>query len=67
MDILIPAYSEEVTEVELVFKPHPDMIAPNGTAQTAQNQTRYIKTTANAWVRKLSELLKLARILNQNN
>ena len=42
-------FSEEVTEVELVFKPHPDMIKSTGDVGS-HNQTRYIKTTANASV-----------------
>lgn len=49
-------YVDEVTEVELVFKPHPDMIPSSSGGggqdfpQVSQLQTRFIKTSANASV-----------------
>jgi E3 ubiquitin-protein ligase RNF1/2 len=53
-----------VTEVELVFKPHPDMLisGPSGSAssdfpQVSQLQTRFIKTSANASVEHLNKYL----------
>ncbi|OXA50555.1 E3 ubiquitin-protein ligase RING2 [Folsomia candida] len=55
--------SDEVTEVELVFKPHPDMIPSSSGGggqdfpQVSQLQTRFIKTSANASVEHLNKYL----------
>lgn len=42
------------SEIELVFRPHPQLVQPND-----YNQTRYVKTTANATVDHLSKYLAL--------
>lgn len=42
------------SEIELVFRPHPQLVRPND-----YNQTRYVKTTANATVDHLSKYLAL--------
>ncbi|EDO49955.1 predicted protein [Nematostella vectensis] len=47
--------SENVSEIELVFKPHPKDHDPETVAQ----QTRYIKTTANASVDHLAKYLAI--------
>ncbi|KAM9384643.1 E3 ubiquitin-protein ligase RING2-B-like isoform 2-T2 [Pholidichthys leucotaenia] len=47
-------HKEERSEIELVFRPHPQLVqAPD------YNQTRYVKTTANATVDHLSKYLAL--------
>ncbi|CAG7832210.1 unnamed protein product [Allacma fusca] len=55
-------FSEEVTEVELVFKPHPDMLGSS--PQGNQYQTRFIKTTANASVEHLAKYLGMRLALD---
>lgn len=57
--------SEPVNEIELVFKPHPKDHDPETVAQ----QTRYIKTTANASVDHLAKYLamRLALELQQED
>ncbi|XP_078686135.1 E3 ubiquitin-protein ligase RING2-like isoform X4 [Branchiostoma floridae x Branchiostoma belcheri] len=56
----VPPTPEAVNEIELVFKPH-----PSPTASKADNQTRYIKTTANATVDHLSRYLAMRLALEK--
>ncbi|XP_015258956.1 PREDICTED: E3 ubiquitin-protein ligase RING1 isoform X3 [Cyprinodon variegatus] len=49
-----------VSEIELVFRPHPQLVNA-----TDYNQTRYVKTTANATVDHLSKYLALRIALEE--
>lgn len=49
------------SEIELVFRPHPQLVRPND-----YNQTRYVKTTANATVDHLSKYLALRIALEEH-
>ncbi|KAJ0069061.1 hypothetical protein NL108_016956, partial [Boleophthalmus pectinirostris] len=49
-----------VSEIELVFRPHPQLVQPND-----YSQTRYVKTTANATVDHLSKYLALRIALEE--
>ncbi|XP_033847520.1 E3 ubiquitin-protein ligase RING2-A-like [Periophthalmus magnuspinnatus] len=48
------------SEIELVFRPHPQLVQPND-----YSQTRYVKTTANATVDHLSKYLALRIALEE--
>lgn len=61
--------SDEVTEVELVFKPHPDMNQPPPTTTplpTDHIQTRFIKTSGNATVDHLRKYLGMRLALDSD-
>ncbi|XP_072315714.1 E3 ubiquitin-protein ligase RING2-A-like [Eucyclogobius newberryi] len=51
---------EPTTEIELVFRPHPQLVLPSD-----YSQTRYVKTTANATVDHLSKYLALRIALEE--
>lgn len=50
------------SEIELVFRPHPQLVQPND-----YNQTRFVKTTANATVDHLSKYLALRIALEEKH
>ncbi|XP_034401578.1 E3 ubiquitin-protein ligase RING2-A-like isoform X1 [Cyclopterus lumpus] len=47
------------SEIELVFRPHPELVQAEDYSQTSECSSRYVKTTANATVDHLSKYLAL--------